>query len=227
MNNVEKYFASKRSYAESQIGDDSPVIAMSYRAINKDRKSETRVYLATKIKYEVDKIQPLGLSVDEDPIFLIAGSGNYAEFDGLATASEEYVSRFLSTMGGRETLSAGGLIEELSQGMRDKFIDGKKAYDVEILITSFYDGPLEIFWIKYDGTPHPCKNFGFVGGYGKNSNSGESRRAEIFNKLTAVYKTGRLPGIKTVKKVVREMLGPDTDREYLIQTSFAPLPKKD
>jgi len=224
MNDVKKYFESKRAYAESQINKDSIAIALVYRVV-KDRKVVgLGTHIATKIKTDIDKIKAIGaISHDGKQAtapFLMVGVGNNAEFEDFATESERYVSSIVASPGGEDILSADGLVSKVSNEMRGMFVNGRKAYDLEILLISFLQG-LEIYRVKYDGTPHPCTGFGVIGGYKKDAPDTSSQRHEALNKLSDLYSGKFLPNLRTVKRVAREILGPDTKKEHMIEANFS------
>lgn len=227
MNDVKKYFNSKDKLAEEEIGRDSLVIALSFKA-----KSGPGIYLSTKIKAEIDKFQALGpMKMGDDgqitAPFLLAGTGNYAEFEELSNnVGSAYVADAIDFYGDTGGLSSKKLESLLSQRIRSVYVRGRKAYGVEILLLSFLTPGIGITRIKYNGEPHPCIGYGLIGGYTKivpvgKIKSAVSKRKIALEKLTKLYSSRQLPELTAVKKIAKEILDMEKDKGEMIQCQVA------
>lgn len=225
MTGVEEYFHSKRRYAESEISDDAMVLALTYR--KKTRHGTVLgTYIITKIKAEIDKIQPVGMVASPDgpgeklAPFLLAGCGNYTEFDDFVTASKRYVSNTIHEMGDISALSTESLVKTISNKFRHAFVNGRKAYGTELMVVSFLSGAPEIYRIKYTGEFHPCSLYAVIGGYNSLNSKKGSLRKKALAELKKLYSGKKLPSQKTVKKLAEQLMALERDKGEEIEANF-------
>lgn len=220
-NDPKQHFQGKNELAREEISDDPVLIAIYFK-----EKNARGVLVATQVKSKIGKV------MDFPPHnFCICGVGNNNEFEEIIDFVEKSIHSF-DRLYGMENFGVNFLLHNISEYLREYYMNGPKALGVELLLMVYNDPQIPTFFsgyrIKSDGDYHPVDYYAVIGGYNKKKD--ESIRSIIMKELKSLYVSDKkLPTYKEAIKITKRLCALGPEGQYgatAFQTKLANIKKK-
>lgn len=183
-NDPKQHFQGKNELAREEISDDPVLIAMYF-----EEKNTRGVLVATQVKSRIGKV------IEFPPHkFCICGVGNNNEFEEIMNFVEKLIHSF-DRLYGAENLGVNFLLSNISEYLREYYMNGPKALGLELLLMIYNHPEIPKFFygyrIKSDGDYHPIDYYAVIGGYNKKKD--ESIRSIVMKELKSLYTQDKKP----------------------------------